>query len=178
MSDPTEVRPLAVVVYEPGYDVEPLLVAVRDRLAARGDLRVGGVLPKAGEILANGRHAMMLEDIDTGVAHPISQDLGAGSESCILDVDGLVRARLAITAAIEAPVDLVFVGKFAKQEAAGHGVREEIGQAMIAGIPTLVAMRETQAEAWAEFAGDEHVALPPDVDAVVAWALAATGRGA
>ena len=176
MTSVAPVLPLAVVVYEPGYDVEPLLDAVAARLAARDDLRIGGVLPRVGPPLSNGKGAMMLENIATGVATVISQDLGAGSDSCTLDVDGMLRSRSAIVSAIEANVDLLFVGKFAKQEASGHGVREEIGQAMIAGIPTLVVMRETQREAWAAFAGDDHVTLPPDVDAVVAWALAATGR--
>jgi len=167
---------LAVVVYEPGFDVGPLLAAVRDRLAARGDMNLGGVVPRFGDLLANGRHAMLLEDVVSGDATAISQDLGAGADSCILDVDGLTRARLAITKAIDDGADLVFVGKFAKQEAAGHGVREEIAQAMIAGIPTLVVMRDGQTGAWADFAGDDFLTLPPDVDAVVAWALSATGR--
>ena len=170
--------PLAVVVYEPGFDIGPLLRTVHDRLAARGDLRIGGVVPKTGDLLANGRHAMLLEDLTSGVATTISQDLGAGADSCILDVDGLTRARLAIARAVEDGVDLVFVGKFAKQEAAGHGVREEIGRAMIAGVPTLVVMRDGQTEAWASFAGDDFTRLDPDVEPIVAWALAATGRPA
>jgi len=174
----TEPHPLAVVVYPPGFDIGPLLRTVHDRLAARGDLRIGGVVPKSGDLLANGRHAMLLEDLASGVATTISQDLGAGADSCILDVDGLTRARLAIVGAIEDGVDLVFVGKFAKQEAAGHGVREEIGRAMIAGVPTLVVMRETQGPAWAAFAGDDFTSLAPDADGIVAWALAATGRPA
>lgn len=176
MTASTSVPPLAVVVYEPGYDVEPLLDAVHARLAARGDLRLGGVLPRVGEPLSNGKGTMMLENIATGVATVISQDLGAGSDSCTLDIDGMLRARSAIVTAIEQGVDLLFVGKFAKQEASGHGVREEIGEAMVAGIPTLVVMRETQREAWVAFAGDDQRELPPDVDAIVAWALAATGR--
>jgi molybdate transport system ATP-binding protein len=168
--------PLAVVVYPPGFDVEPLLRAAHDRLAARGDLEIGGVLPKSGDRLANGRSAMLLEDVASGVATTISQELGAGADSCILDLDGLTRARQAIVRAIESGVDLVFVGKFAKQEAAGHGVREEIARAVIAGVPTLVVMRETQSAAWTAFAGEDFTALPPDVDAIAAWALAATGR--
>ena len=175
---PAATYPLAVVVYDPGFAVEPLLREVHARLTARGDLRLGGVVPKLGPVLPNGRHAMLLEDVASGVATTISQDLGAGADSCILDVDGLTRARLAIVEAIDGGVDLVFVGKFAKQEAAGHGVREEIGRAMIAEVPTLVVMRATQGDAWAEFAGDEFTTLPPDPDAIVAWALAATGRSA
>lgn len=176
--DVSVAMPLAVVVYDGGFDVGPLLVEVRDRLAARGDLHLGGVLPKFGDLLANGRHAMLLEDAASGEAAVISQDLGAGAESCILDSDSFTRSRSAITAAVAAGVDLLFVGKFGKQEAAGHGVRDEIGEAMIAGIPTLVAIRASTLPAWEAFAGTDWVALAPKVDDVVAWALAATGRGA
>lgn len=173
---PDAVPPLAAVLYEPGWDVEPLLAEVRDRLAARGDLRLGGVLPRSGAPLSNGRPEKLLEDLVTGDATSISQDLGPGSEECTLDPDGFTRSRFAITAAIEAGVDLVFVGKFSKQEAAGHGVRDEIAAAMIAGLPTLVVLRETQIEAWTAFAGEDFATLAPQADAVVAWALAATGR--
>lgn len=168
--------PLAAIFYPPGWDVEPLLVEVRDRLAARGDLRLGGVLPRSGAPLSNGRPEKLLEDLATGDATSISQDLGPGSDECTLDPDGFTRSRLAIAAAIEAGVDLVFVGKFSKQEAAGHGVREEIAAAIIAGLPTLVVLRETQAEAWTAFAGEDFAPLEPRAEAVVAWALAATGR--
>lgn len=174
--DRASTLPLAVVVYEGGYDVGPLLARVRDRLAARGDLRLGGVLPRFGALLSNGRHEMMLENVASGEAAVISQDLGAGAESCILDSDGFTRSRSAIAAAIAEAVDLVFIGKFGKQEAEGHGVREEIGQAMVAGIPTLVAMRSSTREAWEAFAGSDWIELEPDVDGIVAWAVAATGR--
>lgn len=169
-------EPLGAILYDPEIEIEPILCAVRDALAARNDLRLGGVVPREGDLLANGRHAMLLEDVVTGTSTSISQELGAGADSCILDLDGLTRARLAIAAAIAAPVDLVFVGKFAKQEIAGHGVREEIGAAAAAGIPTLVALRDTRIDDWRAFAGDAFTALAPDVDAIVAWALRVTGR--
>lgn len=173
---PAATLPLAAIVYPSEVEIEPIFVAVRDRLAARGDMRIGGVLPQFGERLANGKRTMLLEEIATGVAHVISQDLGAGSESCTLDPDGFTRARNCISAAIEAGVDLVFAGKFGKQEAGGHGMREEIAQAVIAGVPTLVALREPQVEAWRAFAGDDFVFLPADPAAIADWAVAAAGR--
>lgn len=169
-------EPLGAILYDPEIEIEPILCAVRDRLIARGDVRLGGVVPREGDLLANGRRAMLLEDVTTGSTTSISQELGAGADSCILDLDGLTRARLAIAAAIATPVDFVFVGKFAKQEIAGHGVREEIGAAAAAGIPTLVALRDTRLDDWRAFAGDAFTPLPPQVDAVVAWALRVTGR--
>lgn len=175
-NQPAVTMPLAVVLYDGDFDVGPVLDDVRDRLAARGDLRLGGVVPGVGETLPNGRHSMLLKNVATGDVAVISQDLGAGAESCILDSDGFTRSRSAIVAAIEAGVDVLFVGKFGKQEVAGHGVREEIGAAMIAGIPTLVATRIHVRDAWEAFAGPDWVPLTPNPDEIVAWALAATGR--
>jgi len=165
----TETPRLGAIVYSGEIAIEPILAEVRDRLQARGGLRLGGVVPRDGDLLPNGRPAMLLDDVSDGTAFNISQDLGAGAEDCILDVDGLTRARMAIAAAIEAGVDLVMVGKFAKQEAAGHGVREEIGAAMIADIPILVALREGQLAAWEAFAGDEWARLEPGVEPILDW---------
>lgn len=160
---------LAGVVYAGDFEIEPVLAEVCARLRAAAKIRLGGVLPRYGDLLANGRHEMLLDDLTTGAAISISQQLGAGAESCILDVDGLTRARLAILAAVESGVDLLLAGKFAKQEAAGHGVREEIGAAMVADIPTLVVLREGQLGPWSEFVGDEWSRLPPEADAILAW---------
>ena len=167
---------LGVVVYPRDTEIEPLLAKLRDRLAELDGLRLGGVVPRYGELLANGRREMLLDDLVGGVSISISQELGAGADSCILDVDGLTRARLAILAAVEVGVDLLVAGKFAKQEAAGHGVREEIAAALLADIPTLVVLREGQIEAWREFAGGDWVRLVPEVEPIVAWVERVTGR--
>ena len=167
---PTDETPrIAGVVYSGDTEIEPLLAELRERLTARGSLRLGGVVPRFGGLMANGRREMLLDDLSGGGAISISQELGAGAESCILDVDGLARASLVILAAVEDGVDLVLAGKFAKQEAAGHGVRGEIGAAMVADIPTLVVLRESQLGRWREFVGDEWANLPPDVDTILAW---------
>ena len=174
----TETPRLGAVVYSGDTEIESILATVRDRLRADGRLRLGGVVPRFGDLLSNGRHEMLLDDVAAGVSISISQELGAGADSCILDVDGLTRARLAIAEAIETGVDLVFVGKFAKQEAAGHGVREEIGQAMLSDTPTLVVLRESQLEAWRAFAGDDWQRLTPEASAILGWVEAVAGTPA
>ena len=170
------VHPLGVVIYEPGFDVSPLLEQVCAALAARGDLRIGGVLPMPGDKHANGRASMHLRDIASGQATQISQELGALAEGCILDSDGLARARQGLAQAIAGGVDLVLMGKFAKQEAAGQGIRPEIAQALEAGIPALVVMRAGQRPAFEAFAGEEWTPLPPEPQAVLGWAFAVIGR--
>lgn len=169
---------LGAIVYDGDVTIEPVLAAVRDLLCARGRLRLGGVVPAFGADLGNGRHQMFLEDLGTGTAMLISQDLGVEAEACILDSDGFTRASHAIVRAIDDGVDLVMVGKFGKQEAAGHGVRDEIARAVMAGIPTLVALRARQLEAWRTFVGDDFAVLPPEPEAIVAWAEAAAGSPA
>lgn len=176
MSQAPPVHPLGVVLYDGGFDVAPLLAQVCAQLQARGDMRLAGVLPVPGEKHANGRDSMHLRDIASGQATPISQELGALAEGCILDSDGLTRARQVLAEGIRAGADLVIMGKFAKQEAAGQGIREEIALAMGEGIPALVVMRHAQRAAFEAFAGNEWTALPPEPQAVVGWALAAAGK--
>lgn len=174
----TDVPLLAVVVYEPGWDVEPLLTEVHARLTGELGLTVGGVLPDTLPPAAEGlRKTMTVVDLTTGEAVVISQDLGGGADACVLDPDGLTRSRFAIDRAVEAGVDLVLAGKFAKQEAAGGGAREEIARAVVEGLPTLVVMRATQSEAFEAFAGPDHARLPAEVEPILAWARAVTGRG-
>lgn len=169
---------LGAIVYDGDVTIEPVLAAVRDLLRARGRLRLGGVVPSFGADLGNGRHQMFLEDVGSGAAMLISQDLGVEAEACILDSDGFARASLAIDRAVDDGVDLVMVGKFGKQEAAGHGVRDEIARAVMAGIPTLVALRPVQLEAWRAFVGDDFAVLPPEPEAVADWAEAVAGTPA
>jgi molybdate transport system ATP-binding protein len=173
--------PLAVVVYSRGAPLEEILAAVRDRLMARGDLCLGGVVPRFGEPMSNGRNALLLDDIGRGDTIVISQDRGPGSAGCILDADGFARARARIAKAIEARPDVLFLGRFAKEEAAGHGIREEIGQAVVAEIPCLVAVERRVMADWTKFAGDAFVALPAEVDAILRWVESvypvAAGRG-
>lgn len=173
----SDALPLAAVIYEPGREIEPVLGDAIEALGRGGKVRIGGVVPRWGRPLSNDRREMLLEEIGSGVAMTISQDLGPGADSCILDTDGLTRSRLAISAAVARGVDVVFVGKFAKQEAAGGGVREEIGEALSAGIPTLVALREAQLEAWSSFAGDDWTRLDPTVESIVSWAVAIAEKG-
>ncbi|MDR3439807.1 DUF2478 domain-containing protein [Telmatospirillum sp.] len=161
--------PLAAIVYRRGAPLEETLTEIRNRLAARGDLRLGGVMPRWGAPLSNGRNSLLLDDIGRGDTIVISQDLGPGSTGCILDADGLARAQMRISEAIRAKPDILFLGRFAKEELAGRGIREEIGEAMIAGIPSIVAVEERSLTGWIDFVGDSFVVLPAEVEAIIRW---------
>ncbi|ABD87545.1 DUF2478 domain-containing protein [Rhodopseudomonas palustris] len=162
-------HPLAVVVHSKGDPLEQTLAAARDRLAGRPGIRIAGLVPRFGAQHSNGRASLWLDDIGRGDAIALSQDLGAGSTSCILSADGLATARLRLAEAIATRPDLMFFGRFAKEELAGRGIREEIGLALVEGIPALVAVEQSMLPGWSEFAGEDWTALSLDVEAIVGW---------
>jgi molybdate transport system ATP-binding protein len=161
--------PLAVVVHKSGDPLEEVLAAARDRLARRPGIRIAGLVPRYGPRHSNGRASLWLDDIGHGDSIALSQDLGTGSTSCILSADGLATARVRLADAIATRPDLVFFGRFAKEELAGRGIREEIGLALVDGIPALVAVEQSMLPGWIEFAGEDWTALAVDADAIVAW---------
>ena len=160
---------LAAIVYRHGAPVEAMFDAVLKQLRAAGDLRVGGAVPCLGGTLSNGRAAMLMQDLQRGDRIDISQDLGAGSTGCILLADGLATLRVRIGEAIAAAPDVLLLGRFGKEEANGRGIREEIAQAVVAGIPTIVAVEERLLPGWTAFTAGAFTALPDDPAGVVAW---------
>jgi molybdate transport system ATP-binding protein len=102
---------------------------------------------------------MQVIDLLTGRPISICQPLGTGAMACKLDPAGLAEASLAISRAIVENVALIIVNKFSKQEAAGHGLRSELAEAIIAGGPVLTAVPEKCFDAWREFTGDRGTML-------------------
>ncbi len=167
---------LAAVVYTPGTPIETLLAAAARALAAQG-VRLAGVVQhdRAG---SDGRICQMeLEDLASGRRIALSQDLGRGSVSCGVDSAGLADAAVAIGRAVDERADLVIVNKFGTQEAAGGGLRHEIGLAAAAGVPLLTAVGERYLAAWQEFTGGEASLLRPELPAILAWWEARAGAG-
>jgi molybdate transport system ATP-binding protein len=95
---------------------------------------------------------MLVTDLLTGRDISICQPLGSGE--CKLDPAGLADASLAVSRAVTEDAELIIVNKFSKQEAAGHGLRSELAEAIIAGGPVLTAVPEKCLNAWKEFTGD------------------------
>jgi len=164
--------PLAVVVHDKGEPIEDVFAAARDVLAHRPDLRLAGVVPRFGPPHANGRRSMWLDDLRRGDSIPISQDLGVGSTACCLDPNGIATLSVRLAEAIDDRPDVLFCGRFAKEELAGRGIRAEVALAVEAGIATLVAVDRTMLDGWIAFAGDDWTALPPEASAIVDWIAA------
>jgi molybdate transport system ATP-binding protein len=159
-SDFQDINPnhLAAILYRPEDDVDTLLADFADALLRNGE-RVGGIVQRNLKDEAGRSNGMHVVDLATGRQISICQPLGSGATACKLDPGGLAEASLAVSRAIAEDVALIIVNKFSKQEAAGHGLRSELAEAIIAGGPVLTAVPEKCFDAWKEFAGDRGTTL-------------------
>ncbi|MGP0061210.1 MAG: DUF2478 domain-containing protein [Beijerinckiaceae bacterium] len=149
---------LAAVLYRPEDDVDTLLADFASDLLSSGE-RIGGIVQRNLKNDAGRQVGMQVIDLMTGAEISICQALGSGATACKLDPAGLAEASLAVTRAVEDEVALVIVNKFSKQEAAGHGLRSELADAIIAGLPVLTAVPEKCMDAWTVFTGDRGTTL-------------------
>lgn|SRR6478735_935535 len=163
---------LAAIPYASGSAIDAFMQGLAAQLRQRG-LRLGGVVQHNDDACDDRCMAMSLEDLGSGRRFPISQDLGAAAAGCHLDAAGLAAASAAFAGALAERVDLVIVNKFGKQEALGEGLRQEIADAVMAGLPVLIAVRHDFLPAWRDFAGDDWVELAADAVAVERWVAAA-----
>jgi molybdate transport system ATP-binding protein len=149
---------LAAVVYRPQDDVDTLLAGFAHDLLRAGE-RLGGVVQRNDKDERGKLVGMQLVDLMTGRQIGIYQKLGEGSAACKLDSSGLAEATRSISNAIEGQVSLLIVNKFSKQEAAGGGLRDELADAVLAGLPVLVGVPEKCLDAWKMFTGDRGTTL-------------------
>jgi molybdate transport system ATP-binding protein len=179
---------VAAVVYGPEDDVDAALAFCVDTLTRAG-LIVGGLLQRFGAPIAPGKREMLLRVLPGHETIRLNDPRGSGVQGCILDTDALARAAMAFSRAAHARPDLLLASRFGKEEAAGGGMRAELAEALLAGVPVLVPVRRGLLPAWREFmgypgggypaggypaggstggaAGDE---LPPTTNAILLWA--------
>lgn len=150
---------------------DALIRAVADLLAQAG-LRLAGAVQINDDAAAGQTSAMALRVLPIGPEIGISQRLGALSQGCRLDPDGLERAVGLVAARLEDGADLLIVNKFGKQEGEGRGFRPLIGQALAAGIPVLTAVKPANMAGFAAFADGMADALPDDAQAIADWVRA------
>lgn len=144
---------LAAIIYRSGVDdIDAMLATFAADLIREGH-RIGGIVQRNSKGDCGPRDLMHMIDLMTGRAIPICQNLGSGAQSCKLDPGGLAEAAVSVSRAIAEDVELVIVNKFSKQEAAGGGLRAEIADAVVAGLPILTAVPDKCYDAWIEFTG-------------------------
>ncbi len=160
---------LAGVIYRSGEDdVDGLLASFAADLVREGH-RIGGVVQFNGKNGADPKAGMSLIDLMTGRSISISQSLGAASSACKLDPSGLADAAVAVSRAIAENVELVIVNKFSKQEASGGGLRAEIADAVVAGLPILTAVSDKCYDDWISFTGGYGTTLACERSVIDDW---------
>lgn len=163
-----ESLPIAAVVHAGKHMVDATLISFIDDLKAQG-WRVPGLVPgpagRPGDCATR-----TLLDLDTGDIYPISENLGSGSTSCCLDPGALIAAAVVLHRARGAEPDLIVVNRFGILEADGKGFAQEMLDFMAQDVPLLTVVSETYLDAWRIFTGGLAQELPPERDALYAWA--------
>ncbi|WP_142252331.1 molybdenum ABC transporter ATP-binding protein [Bradyrhizobium sp. UNPF46] len=163
--DPNRV---AAILYRAQHDVDTLLADFAETLVRSGE-RIGGIVQRNVKDGAGCQVGMQAIDLMTGREISIRQPLGSGAMACKLDAAGLAEAAVAVARAITADVDLVVINKFSKQEASGGGLRDELADAIAAGIPVLTAVPEKCLDAWNDFTGGIGTSLLCERSAIEGW---------
>nr|WP_271574139.1 DUF2478 domain-containing protein [Bradyrhizobium sp. CCBAU 11361] len=131
-------------------------------------VRIGGIMQRHSR-RANGTHVMLAIDVATGQEISISQPLGSGAMSCNLDTNGLAEAAVVVSQALRNKTDLLVISKFAKQEAAGRGLRLELVDAITRGVPVLTAVPNNCLADWRTFTAGVGTLLPCDRQFLEQW---------
>jgi nucleoside-triphosphatase THEP1 len=160
--------PIAAVLYDHGDPVEELLATVAQALR-RESVRVAGLLQHSVRDQASARCVIDLENIDTGRRYPLTQNLGIASQSCALDITALAEASSVLRQAVADHAQMVLINKFGTQEVNGRGLRSEMMEIAMAGIPILTSVGRRYLPQWREFIGGEAALLPMSVPAVLGW---------
>lgn len=150
--------------------IQALLASLAESWRARG-LAVAGVVEERAPEGEIARETTVLRDLNSGALFPLKQDLGPGSTSCSLDVQGLAAASFSVETAIEAGCDCVILSKFGKMEAQGGGLLGAFYAAIAAGRPVVTSVSPSLSNAWSEFAESLFTFVEPDRGAIENWWL-------
>lgn len=159
---------IAGILFDEHLDVDAVLASVTDLLRSKG-IRVSGLLQRFGASTPAGKRSMYVEDIESGERVRLDLPRGSGASGCSLDPDSLAKAACLLRAAIRSRPDVLIVNRFGQQEAEGRGLRPELAEAVCAGLPTLVAVRQSLRSEWEGFVGEAGHILPPEPSAIVSW---------
>ena len=159
---------LGAVRFADGEAVDALLEAVVWQLKADG-FQVAGYLQRETDESDSCCALVHLENIADGRTFGITQPLGPGSRGCRLDPRVLADLCSSLLAELDLGVDILLLNRFGKAESEGQGFRAVIEKAFDKGIPILVAVRDSYANAWNAFGDTFADDLPADAEIMIAW---------
>ncbi|WP_309143193.1 DUF2478 domain-containing protein [Bradyrhizobium cajani] len=165
--DEIDPNSVGAILYRPKDDVDGLLADFAQDIAQQG-VRIGGIVQRHARS-ENGTHVMLAIDVATGQEISISQPLRSGATSCNLDTNGLAEAAAVVSKALRNKIDLLVVNKFARQEAAGRGLRTEFVDAITRGVPVLTAVPKKCLADWRTFTAGVGTLLPCDRESLEQW---------
>ena len=157
---------IAAVIPAPDQAVDSLLLDFARSLQAEG-WRVRGLTQVVED--CPGGCVIALEDLETGARHTITQDLGAGSQSCRIDAGQVADASAVMRRIAAEGADLAIFNRFGGLESAGGGFSAEMLLLMTEAVPVLTVVAAKHLEAWRRFTGEFAIELPPERAALVRW---------
>jgi uncharacterized protein (DUF4213/DUF364 family) len=135
----------------------------------RRGFKVAGLIQRNGDAGDDCACVMELIDLGSGDTIRISQDLGAGSNSCRVDPGGIAEAGSRLRISMNDKPDLVVVNKFGGLEKSGGGLSDELLWAMAEGLPVITSVSGRLIDEWLEFSGGHCDLLRPDEAALWQW---------
>ena len=163
--------PIAYVTLPGRGATDALIAAAVARLRPTG-LRLCGTVQtdvvRADRTLCD----MELAVLPDGPVFRINQDRGAAARGCRLDGGALEEAVVAVAGRM-AGAEVLVVNKFGKLEAQGRGYVPLIAEALGRDMAVLVGVNALNLPDLLAFCDGMATALPPDPDAIAAWAQAA-----
>ena len=170
--------PFAAAVYRPKAGDRKAVARFVDSLK-RSNFRVGGILQEKVYLGDSGMRRVDAINIATGQRISINKPTSENwrNRVCSLDVSALAATAAILRGAIEDQVDLIIVEKFGDEEREGKGLIDEILQGIASGIPLLIAVPETNLDAWTKRSGGMGDVLPFDEEAFDDWWALLKGKG-
>lgn len=160
-------KPLAAISAKEGDDFDSLIDTVIQHLKSN-DHRIVGLQQR---IVGEGTTgcSVRLQSINTGEYHRITQNLGAGSISCNIDVEAMDQVALSLIAELNEDVELLFINRFGKRESQGGGFCCVIERAIELNIPVLTVVRESWQDSWLDYGEEWVTLLPAEREPILSW---------
>ncbi|MEE9319285.1 MAG: DUF2478 domain-containing protein [Granulosicoccus sp.] len=169
------VKPLAAICAKTGDRIDSLIDPIIQQLRLN-DHRIIGLQQRLVSEGVSGC-SVRLQSINTGELHRITQNLGAGSVSCNIDIEAMDRVALSLMAELNEEVELLFVNRFGKRESQGSGFCGVIERAIELSIPVLTVVREGWQESWLDYGGEWVATLPAEHASILSWCEQVLQRG-